>query len=142
MTVILQRLRGSWSIYSHTMGKIATATFSSKASEVSLEDAGDKPLMDMENPFRREKMQCILCRHKVKVDYKNVKLLSQFVSPYTGRIYGRHITRLCSTQQKKVEQEIIKSQNAGLMAWYLKGVEFVHDPQLFSPEQPIRPHRF
>jgi small subunit ribosomal protein S18 len=71
----------------------------------------------MQNPFEREKAQCILCQYKIVPDYKNVKLLSQFVSPYTGRIYGRHITRLCATQQARLEKEIIKSQSAGWCAF-------------------------
>nr|CAD7427290.1 unnamed protein product [Timema monikensis] len=102
----------------------------------------DMPISDMPNPFEREKAQCILCRLKLTPDYKNAKLLSQFVSPYTGRIYGRHITGLCLRQQQMVEEEIIKSQNVGFMAYYLKQVEFLHDPKLFDPERPIRNHRF
>ncbi|KAK9887223.1 hypothetical protein WA026_021066 [Henosepilachna vigintioctopunctata] len=37
------------------------------------------PSFDMENPFEEEKLQCILCKTKVPVDYKNVRLLSQLV---------------------------------------------------------------
>lgn len=102
----------------------------------------DSPKFDMENPFEKEKPICILCKHKVPVDYKNVKLLSQFQSRYTGRIYGKHITGLCDKQQKLVEGEIMKAQNAGLMATYLKEPCFAEDPQLFDVEKPIRPHRF
>ncbi|XP_063232402.1 small ribosomal subunit protein bS18m [Bacillus rossius redtenbacheri] len=102
----------------------------------------DMPVSDMENPFTKEKVQCVLCRLRITPDYKNAKLLSQFVSPYTGRVYGRHVTGLCLQQQKTVEEEIVKSQNAGYMAYYLKQVEFLHDPHLFDPEKPIRPHRF
>lgn len=102
----------------------------------------DMPVEDMQNPFVREKAQCILCRYKILPDYKNVKLLSQFVSPYTGRVYGRHITRLCTTQQARLEKEIIKSQSAGFMPYYFKDVAFVKDPKLFDPDHPIRPHRF
>lgn len=96
----------------------------------------------MENPFEKERVQCILCRTGVPVDYKNVKLLSQFQSSYTGRIYGRHITGLCKKQQEIVEREIFKSQNAGLMPVYLKHADFLEDPKLFDVENPIRPHRF
>ncbi|KAL1490230.1 hypothetical protein ABEB36_012959 [Hypothenemus hampei] len=102
----------------------------------------DNPVFDMENPFEKEEEKCILCKHEIQVDYKNVKLLSQFQSPYTGRIYGRHITRLCKQQQELVEKEIVKAQNAGLMATYLKEAVYLEDPKLFDPENPIRPHRF
>ncbi|XP_072377641.1 small ribosomal subunit protein bS18m [Diabrotica undecimpunctata] len=102
----------------------------------------DAPDFEMENPYEKEKVQCILCKHKIEPDYKNVRLLSQFQSPYTGRIYGRHITGLCKRQQQKVEKEIVKAQFAGLMAYYLKEPVFLQDPELFDVEKPIRPHRF
>ncbi|XP_066246416.1 small ribosomal subunit protein bS18m [Euwallacea similis] len=102
----------------------------------------DAPTFDMENPFEKEHEQCILCKHNIKVDYKNVKLLSQFQSPYTGRIYGKHITRLCKQQHELVEAEICKAQTSGLMASYLKEPCYLDDPKLFDPENPIRPHRF
>lgn len=101
----------------------------------------DEPI-EMENPFEREKVKCILCKNGLEVDYKNVRMLSQFQSPHTGRIYGRHITGLCKNQQKKVEAEIIKSQALGLMGYYHKDVRFIKDPKLFDPERPIRPHKY
>ncbi|XP_029455335.1 28S ribosomal protein S18c, mitochondrial isoform X2 [Rhinatrema bivittatum] len=45
---------------------------------------------EMENPYKELPKKCILCG--ISIDYKNTQLLSQFISPYTGRIYGRHIT--------------------------------------------------
>lgn len=69
-------------------------------------------------------------------------MLSQFQSPYTGRIYGRHITGLCKKKQELVEIEICKAQAIGLMAAYLKSPEFLDDPKLFDPNRPLRPHRF
>lgn len=102
----------------------------------------DVPLFDMANPFQKERQQCILCRLNITPDFKNVRLLSQFQSPYTGRIYGRHITGLCETRQTQVEAEIIKAQSAGMMATYLKDAHFLKDPKLFDPDRPIRPHRF
>ena len=44
---------------------------------------------------------------------QNVRLLSQFVSPYTGRIYGRAVTGLCIPMQKQVAKAIKRSQKAG-----------------------------
>lgn len=46
-------------------------------------------------------------------DYKNTRMLSQFISRFTGRVYGRHITGLCRHKQEQVEKEIIKSKEAG-----------------------------
>lgn len=104
--------------------------------------AGSDEPIAMDNPFERERKQCILCQMNVHPNYKNVRLLSQFQSQYTGRIYGRHITGLCQTQQERVEREITRAQRAGYMASYNKSVEFVQDPRLFDPERPIRPHNY
>ncbi|KAJ8917828.1 hypothetical protein NQ315_010737 [Exocentrus adspersus] len=102
----------------------------------------DAPDFDMENPFEKEKQQCVLCKHNIEVDYKNVRLLSQFQSPYTGRIYSRNITGLCKRQQQLVEREIKKAQVAALMPTYFKQPSYLKDPQLFDIEKPLRPHRF
>ncbi|XP_054258276.1 28S ribosomal protein S18c, mitochondrial [Macrosteles quadrilineatus] len=106
------------------------------------EDSNNDAPVDIENPFRKEKRLCILCKMNISPDYKNVKLLSQFVSMYTGKIYGRHITGLCTKRQQQVENEIIKAQNAGLMPYYLKDPAFMQDPQLFNPENPFRNHPY
>ncbi|XP_035796316.1 28S ribosomal protein S18c, mitochondrial-like [Anopheles albimanus] len=102
----------------------------------------DAPVVLETNPFAKEQIQCILCKHNISPDYKNVQLLSQFQSPYTGRIYGRHITGLCKSRHEQVEREIIKAQNAGLMPTYHKAVEFLSDPKLFDPEKAVRPHKY
>lgn len=75
-------------------------------------------------------------------DYKNVRLLSQFQSSYTGRIYGRHITGLCKDKQDAVEAEIRKAKAAGLMPDYIKFPEFLTDPKLFDPANPIKSHPY
>ena len=46
----------------------------------------------MRNPYEKEQRQCILCKYKIEVNYKNPRLLSQFVSPFTGKLYDRNIT--------------------------------------------------
>lgn len=102
----------------------------------------DTPSFDMQNPFEKEKVQCILCEQDITPDYKNIRMLSQFQSPYTGRIYGRHITGLCSGKQKAVEKEIMKAQSAGLMPSYHKDQYFLKDPKLFDTDNPIRPHKY
>lgn len=128
--------------------RLSSTTSSDK--EVRLETESSKlpeeddhmPVPNMENPFQKEKQQCILCRLKIRPDYKNPKLLSQFMSQYTGRVYGRHITGLCKRKQEEVEKEITKSQKAGFMPTYMKDPVFTRDPKLFSPETPFRPHPF
>ncbi|XP_053678516.1 28S ribosomal protein S18c, mitochondrial [Anopheles nili] len=104
--------------------------------------ADNTPVDLKENPFAKEKIKCILCKHDISPDYKNVQLLSQFQSPYTGRVYGRHITGLCKSRHEQVEREIMKAQNAGFMPTYHKAVEFLNDPKLFDPEKAVRPHKY
>ncbi|KAI4462065.1 30s ribosomal protein s18 [Holotrichia oblita] len=118
----------------------STAILSTKYTTGGNKIVDNDPIVDIENPFEKEKPQCILCKTKIVPNYKNVQLLSQFQSPYTGRIYGRHITGLCKYQQEKVEKEIVKAQSADLMATYLKDPQFFKDPKLFDPEKPLRPH--
>ncbi|XP_055903711.1 28S ribosomal protein S18c, mitochondrial isoform X1 [Eupeodes corollae] len=101
----------------------------------------DDPI-DIPNPFEKEKQKCILCQHDITPNYKNVKLLSQFQSPYTGRIYGRHITGLCNAKQEQVEKAIIHAQNCAMMPYYHKDLDFLKDPKLFDPERPVRPHKY
>ncbi|XP_067592559.1 small ribosomal subunit protein bS18m isoform X1 [Pseudorca crassidens] len=62
----------------------------------------------MENPYKEPLKKCILCGKRV--DYKNVQLLSQFISPFTGCIYGRHITGLCGKKQKEITKAIKRAQ--------------------------------
>lgn len=101
----------------------------------------DEPIT-IENPYKKDKVQCILCRLNLEPNYKNVRLLSQFQSSYTGRIYGRHITGLCEKQHRMVSVEIRRAQDAGHMPIYNKAPEFLRDPKLFDPERPLRPHKY
>ncbi|XP_073196653.1 small ribosomal subunit protein bS18m isoform X2 [Lepidochelys kempii] len=70
--------------------------------------------IQMENPYKDPPKRCVLCG--INVDYKNVQLLSQFVSPYTGRIYGRHIT--------------------GFMPVVYKDPTFLNDPKICDIRHP------
>ncbi|XP_077544013.1 mitochondrial ribosomal protein S18C isoform X1 [Haemaphysalis longicornis] len=118
--------------------------FSTSSSPVTKDQEpavdADMPHPDMENPFQKERRLCILCKHNIDVDYKNVKLLSQFVSPYTGKLYEKHITGLCEKQQAKVLREIMKAKKCGMMPHYLKMPKFLKDPKLFDPFKPTRPN--
>ena len=102
----------------------------------------DEPIELDVNPFEKEKKRCILCDMGITPDYKNVKLLSQFQSQYTGRIYGRHITGLCKKKQEQVENAIQRAQNSALMPYYHKDIDFLDEPRLFDAERPIRPHKY
>lgn len=83
---------------------------------------------NMENPFKDPPKRCILCG--VLVDYKNTQLLSQFVSPHTGRIYGRHMTGLCGLKQKAVAKAIKRAIIMGFMPATYKNPEYLKDPKI------------
>ncbi|XP_036443670.1 28S ribosomal protein S18c, mitochondrial [Colossoma macropomum] len=89
----------------------------------------DMPIK-MENPFKQPQKGCILCN--VSIDYKNVQLLSQFISPHTGRIYGRHITGLCGRKQREVTRAIKRARSMGFMSVMLKDPQFMKDPNVCS----------
>lgn len=118
----------------------ANVRFLSSPVDQKVQDS-DEPV-EIENPYKKERKQCILCKLKITPDYKNYRLLSQFQSPYTGRIYGRHITGLCKEKQILVEAEIKKAQNCAYMPYFYKDKMFLSDPKLFDPENPVRSHRF
>ncbi|KAH8334708.1 hypothetical protein KR074_004599, partial [Drosophila pseudoananassae] len=123
------------------VGKGPLAAATRFYSESAQQPDSDLPI-DITNPYEKEPQKCILCKHNIAPHYKNVKLLSQFQSPYTGRIYGRHITGLCKNKQEQVEQAILRAQQCLLMPGYHKDLDFLQDPKLFDPERPVRPHKY
>ncbi|KAF4013118.1 hypothetical protein G4228_004378 [Cervus hanglu yarkandensis] len=82
----------------------------------------------MENPYKEPLKKCILCEKRV--DYKNVQLLSQFISPFTGCIYGRHITGLCGKKQKEITKAIKRAQILGFMPVTYKDPAYLKDPKV------------
>uniref|UniRef100_A0A2K5JGF5 Small ribosomal subunit protein bS18m n=1 Tax=Colobus angolensis palliatus TaxID=336983 RepID=A0A2K5JGF5_COLAP len=63
-------------------------------------------------------------------NYKNEQLLSQFVSPFTGCIYGRHITGLCGKKQKEITKAIKRAQIMGFMPVTYKDPAYRKDPKV------------
>ncbi|XP_062964487.1 small ribosomal subunit protein bS18m [Cynocephalus volans] len=82
----------------------------------------------MENPYKEPLKKCVLCGKRV--DYKNVQLLSQFISPFTGCIYGRHLTGLCGKKQKEITKAIKRAQKLGFMAVTYKDPAYLNDPKI------------
>uniref|UniRef100_A0A3B4WDX4 Mitochondrial ribosomal protein S18C n=1 Tax=Seriola lalandi dorsalis TaxID=1841481 RepID=A0A3B4WDX4_SERLL len=60
----------------------------------------------------------------------SLQLLSQFISPHTGRIYGRHITGLCGRKQKEVSKAIKKAHSMGFMSVTHKHPQLMRDPNV------------
>ncbi|XP_066488880.1 small ribosomal subunit protein bS18m [Tiliqua scincoides] len=88
----------------------------------------------MENPYKEPPKKCVLCG--ITVDYKNVQLLSQFVSPYTGHIFGRHITGLCGKKQWEISKAIKRAQKMGFMSVTYKDPTFLSDPKICNIRYP------
>nr|XP_032800990.1 28S ribosomal protein S18c, mitochondrial isoform X1 [Petromyzon marinus] len=86
------------------------------------------------DPYTDPPRRCVLCN--IDVDYKNTQLLSQFISSHTGKIYGRHITGLCSMKQKQITKAIKRAQKMGFMAVTLKEPLFRSDPQVCNVRLP------
>ena len=87
------------------------------AKNVEEASACDRPLHNMEDPYTKEEAMCILCPRRyavpIRPDFRNPKLLSQFVSPHTGLVYKSHITGLCQFMQEEVEKEVDRSKAMG-----------------------------
>ncbi|XP_076019619.1 small ribosomal subunit protein bS18m [Genypterus blacodes] len=88
----------------------------------------DDAIVNMDNPFKETQKGCLLCN--ITIDFKNIQLLSQFISPHTGRIYGRHITGLCGIKQKEISKAIKKAHALGFMSVTHKHPQFMNDPNI------------
>ncbi|GIY63236.1 28S ribosomal protein S18c, mitochondrial [Caerostris darwini] len=104
------------------------------------EENKDMFISDIDNPFERKERVCILCKYKIPLDYKNPRLLSQFISSYTGMIYEKNITGLCETQQKHLVATIKTARKLGYMHNLIKEGQYLKDPKLFDPFSPSRPN--
>lgn len=71
--------------------------------------------MATEKRFYRRKKVCKFCVEKVdSINYKDVKLLSQFV-PERGKIAPRRLSGVCSPHQRQLRDAIKKARNIALL---------------------------
>ncbi|KAL1775297.1 28S ribosomal protein S18b, mitochondrial [Sigmodon hispidus] len=67
---------------------------------------------------------CPICQnHKLLVDFRNVKLLEQFVCAHSGIIFHVPYKEVCMKQHKKLAQAIQKARKCGLLSYYVPQVE-------------------
>ena len=90
--------------------------------------ADDLPVSDLEDPYTTPMKQCIFCKYNIPLDYKNVQLLTQFISPITGFLYRQEITGLCFPKYKELEATLQKARKANLMPYRYKIETFISDP--------------
>ena len=62
--------------------------------------------------YRKKKKVCPMCAGK-EVDYKNVEVISRFVSKEKGKILPKRVTGCCAEHQRKAAIEV---KNARFMA--------------------------
>ncbi|XP_069341655.1 small ribosomal subunit protein bS18m isoform X3 [Eulemur rufifrons] len=70
------------------------------------------------------------CSQYKQVTSSEDMLLSQFISPFTGCIYGRHITGLCGKKQKEITKAIKRAQILGFMPVTYKDPAYLKDPKV------------
>ncbi|XP_043303637.1 28S ribosomal protein S18c, mitochondrial isoform X2 [Cervus elaphus] len=70
------------------------------------------------------------CSQYEQVTSNEDLLLSQFISPFTGCIYGRHITGLCGKKQKEITKAIKRAQILGFMPVTYKDPAYLKDPKV------------
>ncbi|KAM7026322.1 small ribosomal subunit protein mS40 isoform 2-T2 [Acridotheres tristis] len=59
---------------------------------------------------------CPICRDRnLLVDFRNVKLLDQFICPHSGVIFHPIHTGICMQQHKRLSQAIAQAQDHGLL---------------------------
>ena len=85
------------------------------------------------DPYKKKQDQCIFCKFDIPLDYKNVQLLSQFVSPNTGITYSQQATGLCYYKYVELKKTIVKARRLGLMPFFYKETTFTKDQDLFNP---------
>uniref|UniRef100_A0A8C3U9A2 Small ribosomal subunit protein mS40 n=1 Tax=Catharus ustulatus TaxID=91951 RepID=A0A8C3U9A2_CATUS len=71
---------------------------------------------------------CPICRDRnLLVDFRNVKLLDQFICPHSGIIFHPIHTGICMQQHKRLSQAIAQAQDHGLL--------WLHVPFVPVPEE-------
>ncbi|XP_074092886.1 small ribosomal subunit protein mS40 [Macrotis lagotis] len=67
---------------------------------------------------------CPICRdQKLHVDFRNVKLLEQFVCAHTGVIFHSPYTGVCMKQHKKLTEAILKARDHGFLSFHIPLVQ-------------------
>jgi small subunit ribosomal protein S18 len=77
---------------------------------------GDKAMATKKQYFRRKKV-CRFCVEKIDdINYKDVRMLSSFISE-RGKITPRRISGVCSPHQRRLSEAIKQARNIALIAF-------------------------
>ncbi|UCG34981.1 MAG: 30S ribosomal protein S18 [Candidatus Omnitrophota bacterium] len=64
----------------------------------------------------RFKKSCIFCKKELDIDYKNIELLSRYVSG-KGKVVSRRISGNCAKHQRKLTREIKRARYLSLLSY-------------------------
>ncbi len=77
---------------------------------------GDKTIGTKKQYFRRKKL-CRFCVEKIDdINYKDVRMLSSFISE-RGKITPRRISGVCAPHQRRLSEAIKQARNIALIAF-------------------------
>jgi len=62
------------------------------------------------------KKNCVFCKNTLDIDYKNVELLTRYMSS-RGKILSRRISGTCAKHQRKVSREIKRARFLNLLPY-------------------------
>ncbi|CAF3381225.1 unnamed protein product [Rotaria sp. Silwood1] len=110
----------------------SSVNFTKVEPDVKYDPTDDRP-KQMNDPYLPSPHKCIFCVHNIKIDFRNTKLLSQFISPQTGFVFNQRTTGLCYFKQVELEKAILKARRFNLMPYKWKETVFLDDPRLFNP---------
>jgi small subunit ribosomal protein S18 len=81
---------------------------------------GDKAIATGKKQYFRRKKVCRFCVDKIDdINYKDVRLLSSFVSE-RGKITPRRISGVCTPHQKRLSEAIKQARNIALLSFAAK----------------------
>jgi|SRR4051794_24478918 small subunit ribosomal protein S18 len=81
---------------------------------------GDKAIATGKKQYFRRKKVCRFCVDKIDdINYKDVRLLSSFISE-RGKITPRRISGVCTPHQKRLSQAIKQARNIALLSFAAK----------------------
>jgi small subunit ribosomal protein S18 len=76
---------------------------------------GDKAVLTGRRQYFRRRKICRFCVEKIDhIDYKNVRLLTAFVSE-RGKITPRRISGVCTPHQRRLSEAIKQARNIALL---------------------------
>ncbi len=76
---------------------------------------GDKAVITQKKQYFRRKKVCRFCVERIDhIDYKDVKMLSSFISD-RGKITPRRLSGVCSPHQRRLSEAIKQARNIALL---------------------------